>query len=289
MRAEQEIDEVSGVATTGHEWDGIKELNNPLPRWWLWVLYACILYAVGYWVAYPAWPGVSGYSAGLLGYSQRQVVATDVAAGKAAQGKFVAAIAGASLEGIRKDPELLRFALAGGRAAFANNCAQCHGRGAEGKPGYPNLNDDDWLWGGKLEDILTTLTVGVHSTSQATRFTQMPRFGLDKALAPAQINDAAEFVLSLSNRATDPDAVKRGKQLFADNCAACHGDAGKGKQDLGAPNLTDDIWLYGASKEAILTSIESGRGGVMPAWGGRLDATTLKQLALYVHELGGGK
>ena len=289
MSDDRNVDALSGIETTAHEWDGIKELNNPLPRWWLWVFYACVVYAVGYWIAYPAWPMFAGYTKGVLGYSQRQVVNTDLAAGKAAQAKYVAAIAAAGLNDLRKDPELLRFALAGGRAAFANNCAQCHGRGAEGKPGYPNLNDDDWLWGGTLDDILTTVTVGIRSTSPKTRQNQMPRFGLDKLLDPAQINDAAEFVLSLSNRATDPDAAKRGKQLFADNCVACHGDLAKGKQDLGAPDLTDAIWLYGGGKEEIIKSIQTGRGGVMPSWETRLDPATIKQLALYVHELGGGK
>ena len=289
MSAEGEVDAVSGTQTTGHEWDGIRELNNPLPRWWLWVFYVCVAYAVGYWIAYPAWPTLTGYSKGVLGYSQRQVLQNDVAVGKAGQGKYARAMAAMPLADIRKDPELLRFALAGGRAAFANNCASCHGRGAEGKPGYPNLNDDDWLWGGKLEDILTTVTVGIRSTSPVTRQSQMPRFGLDKLLEPAQINDAAEFVLSLSERPGDPAAAARGKQLFADNCAACHGDAGKGKQDVGAPDLTDSIWLHGGTKLDIMTTIETGRGGVMPAWEGRLDAVTIKQLALYVHELGGGK
>jgi cytochrome c oxidase cbb3-type subunit III len=283
------IDEVSGTETTGHEWDGIRELNTPLPRWWQWVFYVCIAFAVGYWILYPAWPALTGYSTGMLGYSQRQTVSADVAAAKAAQVKFTQALASASVDDVRKNPELLRFALAGGRAAFATNCAPCHGRGAEGRPGYPNLNDDDWLWGGKLDDIVTTISAGVRSTSPSTRQSQMPRFGLDKLLEPAQINDAGEFVLSLSNHSTDAEAAKRGKQIFADNCVACHGDAGKGKQDVGAPNLTDAIWLYGGTKPDIVKSIETGRGGVMPSWQGRLDAATIKELALYVHQLGGGK
>ncbi len=289
MIKNREIDAISGTETTGHEWDGIKELNNPLPRWWLWVFYACVAYSVGYWIAYPAWPMLTGYTTGVLGYSQRQVVNTDLAAGKAAQSKFAQAIAAGSLDDVRKDPELLRFALAGGRVAFADNCAACHGRGAQGKPGYPNLNDDDWLWGGKLDDIAQTVNVGIRATAPKTRQNLMPRFGLDKIFEPAQINDAAEFVLSLSGRIADPQAVGRGKQLFADNCAACHGGTGMGKQEMGAPNLTDGIWLYGNTKQDVVTSIETGRGGVMPSWQGRLDAATIKQLALYVHELGGGK
>jgi len=282
-------DEVTGFTTTGHEWDGIRELNRPLPQWWLWVFFACIIYAIGYWIAYPAWPTPTGYTHGLLGYSQRQVVGSDIAAAKAAQSTFVDAIAAKSIVDIRKDPQLLAFALAGGKAAFGDNCAACHGRGAEGKAGYPNLDDDDWLWGGRLEDIEFTITNGIRSAGKDTRQNQMPRFGLDKILEPAQIDDAAEFVLSLSGRSTELEAAVRGKALFKDQCAACHGEDAKGKLDMGAPNLTDAIWLYGGDKRDILTSIETGRGGVMPTWGGRLPPATIKELALYVHELGGGK
>ncbi len=282
-------DEVTGYATTGHEWDGIRELNRPLPRWWLWVFIACIVYSIGYWIAYPAWPTWSGYTRGMLGYSQRQVVGSDMEAARAAQSKFVSAIAAKPMADIRKDPELLAFALAGGKAAFGDNCSACHGRGAEGKTGYPNLNDDDWLWGGKLEEIEYSITQGIRGTAKDTRQNQMPRFGVDKILEPGQINDAAEFVLSASVGSTDAEAAARGKVLFKDQCAACHGDDAKGKLDMGAPNLTDAIWLFGSSKRDILTSIETGRGGVMPNWGGRLSPATIKQLALYVHELGGGK
>ena len=282
-------DDVTGLATTGHEWDGIRELDQPLPRWWLWTLYGCIVWAIGYWIAYPAWPTGAGYTPGLLGYSQRQVVGSDMTAAKAAQSKYVDAISTKSIADIRKDPELLAFALAGGKAAFADNCAACHGRGAEGKAGYPNLNDDKWLWGGRLEDIEYTITHGIRGVDQDTRRNQMPRFGLDKLLEPDQLNDAAEFVLSLSGAAADTTAATRGKALFKDQCAGCHGEDAKGKSDLGAPNLTDGIWLYGGSKRDILTSIQTGRGGVMPTWGGRISPATIKQLALYVHELGGGK
>jgi len=289
MATNHEVDAYTGIETTGHEWDGIRELNKPLPKWWLYVLYATIIWSLGYWVAYPAWPTLSGYTQGWLGYSQRQTVTRGIEDARAAQAASNAAIAQASPEEITANPDLLQFAVAGGRAAFGDNCAPCHGRGAQGAVGYPNLNDDDWIWGGKLGDIQTTIRHGVRGISGETRLSAMPRFGLDQMLAKAAIGDAAEYVRTLSGAASDAAAAERGKALFADNCASCHGEDGKGNQELGAPNLTDDIWLYGSSKADIARSIETGRGGVMPAWGGRLDESTIKKLTVYVHSLGGGK
>ena len=284
-----EVDQVTGVETTGHEWDGVKELNKPLPKWWVWTFYATIVWAIGYWIAYPAWPTLAGYSKGVLGYSQREVVASEVSAAKAAQAQFLDKLAATPLDKVKADADLLRFAMAGGAAAFQANCAPCHGRGAQGFAGYPNLNDDDWLWGGSIDEIHKTISSGVRSEQKETRASQMPRYGLDKLLDDKQINDAAEYVLSLSGKAGDQAAVARGKAIFAEQCAACHGPDGKGKQEQGAPNLTDAIWLYGDSRQAIVESIRTGRGGMMPAWAGRLDPVTLKALAIYVHSLGGGK
>jgi cytochrome c oxidase cbb3-type subunit 3 len=284
-----EVDQVTGVETTGHEWDGVKELNKPLPKWWVWTFYATIVWAIGYWIAYPAWPTLAGYSKGVLGYSQREVVASEVSAAKAAQAQFLDKLAATPLDKVKADADLLRFAMAGGAAAFQANCAPCHGRGAQGFAGYPNLNDDDWLWGGSIDEIHKTISSGVRSEQKDTRASQMPRYGLDKLLDDKQINDAAEYVLSLSGKAGDQAAEARGKAIFAEQCAACHGPDGKGKQEQGAPNLTDAIWLYGDSRQAIIESIRTGRGGMMPAWAGRLDPTTLKALAVYVHSLGGGK
>ena len=285
----REIDAATGVETMGHEWDGIKELNNPLPRWWLYTFYACILWAVGYWIAYPAWPTLNGYTKGMMGYSQRATVANDVLVARSAQAGLRTKIAEMPLAAIEKDTELQRFAVAGGAAAFSTNCAPCHGRGAQGQPGYPNLNDDDWLWGGKIDDIYATIAYGVRSGNKKGRESQMPRFGLDNLLQPAQIADVAEYVLSLSGKSTDAAAVEKGAVVFKEQCVTCHGDDGKGKQEQGAPNLTDAIWLYGSSKAAIVESIQTGRGGSMPAWIDRLDAATIKSLAVYVHSLGGGK
>ena len=285
----RDIDDVTGVETTGHEWDGVKELNKPLPKWWLFTFYACILWAVGYWIVYPAWPTFTGYTKGVLGYSQRATVADEVKAAQVAQGQFREQLENTPLDQIRNSPDLLRFAMAGGAAAFQTNCGPCHGRGAQGFTGYPNLNDDDWLWGGTIFDLHKTISNGVRSDHKETRAAQMPRYGLDKLLDDRQINDAAEFVLSLSSKSTDPVAVARGRTVFADQCASCHGPDGKGKQEQGAPNLADEIWLYGGTRQAIVESIRTGRGGMMPAWAGRLDPVTIKSLAVYVHSLGGGK
>ena len=289
MADKHEIDDVTGIQTTGHEWDGIKELNKPLPKWWVWTFYVTVIWSVGYWIAYPAWPSVSSYTKGLLGYSQRQTVTDAVAAARAAQSKFRDAIAAADLAKIKDDPELLNFALAGGKAAFGDNCAPCHGRGAQGFKGYPNLNDDDWIWGGKIADIHQTVLYGIRSDHDDTRSNDMPRFGLDEVLTPAQISDVAEYTLSLSSTANDQAAAERGKEIFAEQCVACHGDDGKGNQELGSPNLTDALWLYGGEKADVVESIQTGRGGVMPAFTSRLDGVTIKQLAVYVHSLGGGQ
>ncbi|MBS0231932.1 MAG: cytochrome-c oxidase, cbb3-type subunit III [Proteobacteria bacterium] len=287
---EKHIDETTGAETTGHVWDGdIMELNKPLPRWWLYTFYACIVWAFAYWIIYPAWPLMTGYTKGVLGYSQRAEVAKDVAAANAAQEKYRAEIAATPIADIKKNPELFEFARDGGAAVFGDNCAPCHGRGAQGAIGYPNLNDDDWLWGGDLEQIQKTITYGARAGNPDTHDTMMPRFGLDKILEPAQINDVANYVRSLSHLDVDAAAAARGKQIFADNCAACHGDDAKGNTDIGAPNLTDAIWLYGNSQQAVMHSIETGRGGVMPAWIGRLDPVSIKMVAVYVHSLGGGK
>jgi len=286
---EREIDDVTGVETTGHEWDGVKELNKPLPRWWLLTFYATIVWAIGYWIVYPAWPTFTGYTKGVQGYSQRVTVADELKAAQAAQGQYREQLDKTPLDQIRNSPDLLRFAMAGGAAAFQTNCGPCHGRGAQGCTGYPNLNDDDWLWGGTIFDLHKTISNGVRSDHKETRASQMPRYGVDKLMDDGQINDAAEFVLSLTGKSSDPTAVGRGQKVFAEQCASCHGPEGKGQQEQGAPNLTDDIWLYGGTRPAIVESIRTGRGGMMPAWAGRLDPVTIKALTVYVHSLGGGK
>jgi cytochrome c oxidase cbb3-type subunit 3 len=286
---ERETDEISGVETTGHEWDGIKELDNPLPRWWLWVFWASILTAVIYWVLMPAWPGLNGFTPGLLHYSDRVNVVKELDALKAQRGAEGAKLTNASLEQIESDPDLQAYALAVGQSVFGDNCATCHGVGGTGGKGYANLRDDVWLWGGTLEDIQHTITVGVRSGDPAARMSQMPAFGRDEMLAPAQIDDLTEYVVALSHRKANPVAVQRASQLFADNCAACHGPTGQGNVTTGAPNLTDNDWLYGDDPQSIHDQIWNGRGGVMPAWGHRFSPETIKALAVYIHANAGGQ
>ena len=285
---DRQIDEVSGVETTGHEWDGIKELDNPMPRWWLWTFYATIVWALAYTVAYPAWPLISSATTGMLGYSSRADVKNELAAAEAAKGDYVAAVAAKSVEEILADDELRQFATAAGATAYKINCVQCHGSGATGGAGYPNLNDDDWLWGGTPEAIRQTIAHGIRFADDIdARISEMPAFG--DMLDRKQITQVSAFVASLSGRASDSALAGAGKQLFADNCAACHGDSGKGNRELGAPDLSDAIWLYGSTETEIATQIRTPRHGVMPAWAGRLGDTTVKELSVYIHSLGGGE
>jgi cytochrome c oxidase cbb3-type subunit 3 len=281
--------ETETIETTGHEWDGIHELNKPLPKWWLYVFYATVVWAIGYWLLMPAWPLVAGYTKGFLGYSQRGKVAEQLEMAKAAKAEYREKIAASSLAAVNEDPELLRFALAGGEAAFGDNCAPCHGRGAQGAFGYPNLRDDSWLWGGTLEAISRTITHGIRADDPDTQTGQMPSFGKSGVLPEPQIVDVTEFVLSLSGRADDAEAAERGAKIFAATCAPCHGAEAKGNPAIGAPDLADELWLYAGDKAAIAATIRNGRGGVMPAWAHRLDAETIKELAIYVHSLGGGQ
>ncbi len=288
--SEPQHDEISGVETTGHEWDGIKELNNPLPRWWIWTFYATIVWALGYTVLYPAWPLLNGATKGILGYSSRANLAQSVDLAHRAQDQYTQQIRTQSLDRIHDDPALFEFAVAGGRSAYVVNCVQCHGSGAAGAKGYPNLNDDDWLWGGTLEDIRQTLRHGVrYEADPQTRNSQMPAFGRDGILDKTQISDTAEYVLSLSGLKHDAGAAGRGAKVFAEQCTVCHGATGGGDRAQGAPSLRDAIWLYGGDRATIVETITSARRGVMPAWGGKLDDATIKQLTVYIHSLGGGE
>jgi cytochrome c oxidase cbb3-type subunit III len=289
MPTKIEKDAITGRETTGHDWDGVRELDTPLPKWWLYVFYATIVWSIGYFMLYPAWPSLSSHTAGWLGYTNRNEIARQLVEQSEQRAPYVNRIRAASLEQIRTDPALLGFAIAGGRSAFADNCVPCHGSGGAGTKGFPSLADDDWLWGGDLEAIHGTIRVGIRSAHTDSRLSQMPRFGLDGMLNPAQINDVAEYTLSLSATETDKAAASRGAPVFAENCGVCHGDDGKGNAELGAPNLSDRIWLYGGDKPSVVQSINASRAGVMPSWTGRLDEATIKMLTIYVHSLGGGR
>ncbi|NKB56859.1 MAG: cytochrome-c oxidase, cbb3-type subunit III [Alphaproteobacteria bacterium] len=287
--AATERDEISGQATTGHEWDGIKELDNPLPRWWLMIMYACIVWSVVYWVLYPAWPLVSGYTKGVFGYSSRAELAADIAAANDARKIFADRIAEADMATIQADPKLMEFALAGGKSAFGDNCAGCHGSAAQGGKGYPNLSDDDWLWGGSLEAIQATIKYGIRSGHDETRESEMPAFGRDDLLEKEQITQVAQYALSLSGKATDAVAVNRGAPIYAEQCVDCHGKKGEGNREFGAPSLADAIWLFGNDPKSVEAIVTNSRKGVMPHWQGRLPDTTIKQLAIFIHALGGGE
>jgi cytochrome c oxidase cbb3-type subunit 3 len=286
--SEKHIDEISGVETTGHEWDGIRELNNPMPRWWVWCFYATIVWAIGYTIAYPAWPLLSENTKGLLGWSSRGDFASEMVDAKTAQSVYLDKIAASTLPEIQADSELLQFAVAGGSAAFKVNCIQCHGSGAAGGAGFPNLNDDDWLWGGSAEDIYTTITHGIRfADDDDTRLSEMPAYA--EMLQSQEIREVAAYVVSLTGIPHDASMVEPGKQIFADNCASCHGEDAKGNREFGAPNLADAIWLKVEGEDGIAAQVRAPKHGVMPAWGERLGDTTVKQLALFVHSLGGGE
>jgi cytochrome c oxidase cbb3-type subunit III len=280
------------VDTTGHSWDGIEELNNPLPRWWLWTFYACIVWALAYSIAYPAWPMLSGATKGLLGYSTRAELAAEIKAADDANATISAKLVAADLTAIAADPELQGYAVSAGAAVFRTNCMQCHGAGAGGvkAKGYPNLLDDDWLWGGDIEAIHTTITHGIRNTSDPdARFSQMPAWG--ELLEPVQIDQLVQYVLQMSGQEHDAALAAEGAKVFVENenCVSCHGVDGKGNRELGSPNLTDAIWLYGGDAETLKATITYSRNGVMPNWNGRLSEANIRAVAAYVHQLGGGE
>lgn len=281
------------VPTTGHSWDGIEEFDNPMPRWWVWVFYACIAWGVGYTIAYPAWPLVTQATQGLLGGTKnRDLVAAEIAGWDARNAEVKAKLIATDLNAIKDDPALASYAENAGAAVFRTNCAQCHGSGAAGvqQLGYPNLLDDDWLWGGTMEDIHLTVTHGIRNTTDAdARYSEMPKFGADGLLDKTQIGDVVEYVLQISGQEHDAAKATAGAQVFADNCAACHMADGSGDRAQGAPKLTDAVWLYGGSREAITETVTYARYGVMPNWNERLTEDDIRAVSYYVHSLGGGE
>lgn len=289
--AQREFDEVAKQYTTGHEWDGIAELENPVPNWWIVTFLICIAVAVAYMWAYPSAPGLRGFYPGALGYTQVKALAQSQADAAAAQLEWRTKIAAMPLAAIESDDATRRFAESAGRAVFLQNCAPCHGQNATGQAGlFPNLADNDWIWGGKLDDIYTTLQHGIRNDDPDSRGTIMPSFGADGILTAPQIDQVAAYVLTLRDPAQNTARAKLpGAQIFADNCASCHGDQGQGSHDFGAMALNGQVWLYGSTKADIIRQVTKPRLGVMPAFGKRLDDVTRKLVTVYVHTLGGGE
>ncbi|WP_323770454.1 cytochrome-c oxidase, cbb3-type subunit III [Antarctobacter sp.] len=278
--------------TTGHEWDGIREYNKPLPKWWLYTFYACIVWAIGYSIAYPAWPGIKAATPGLLGFSTRGNVAKAIEAHEAELGPINAKLAAADLGAIADDQELLTYANNAGSAIFLTWCAQCHGSGAAGAKGYPNLLDDDWLWGGSIEAIHETVSHGIRNeVDDMARWSEMPAFGRDELLAEEEVVQVVNYVMQLSGQTPkDAAAAEAGAELFEINCSGCHMEDGTGDRFQGAPNLTDAIWLYGGDYDALYQTVYNSRFGVMPPMGGAdLSEAEIRAVATYVHGLGGGE
>ncbi|UWQ28071.1 cytochrome-c oxidase, cbb3-type subunit III [Leisingera sp. M523] len=276
--------------TTGHEWDGIEEFDNPMPRWWLWTLYATIIWGVLYTIAYPAWPLINGATAGVLGWSTRADVAAEITAVEEANAPVNAKLEATELTAIAEDAELNAYAVSAGSAVFKTWCAQCHGSGAAGAKGYPNLLDDDWLWGGSVEDVHATITHGIRNEdSDDARYSEMPAFGRDELLEKEEISQVVNYVMSLSGEAQDASKVEAGSVVFADNCSSCHAEDGTGDRSQGAPNLADAIWLYGGDYATLSETVTNSRYGVMPAWNTRLTEAQIRAVSSYVHQLGGGE
>ncbi len=286
--ASVEKDQVSGQNTTGHEWDGIKELNTPLPKWWVYVFWVCVIWSVGYWIAMPTWPTISDYSRGMLGFSSRADLDNELKAQKASRAHWLDKIQAASVEDIAKDKTLLNYAMAGGKIAFGENCSACHGSGGVGVAGaYPRLVDDEWIWGGTLADIQQTISYGVRNSNPNSHQSEMPKFGADGLLTPEQISQVADYVVSMATKA--PAAGSPGEAIFAEQCVVCHQEGGVGSKDVGAPALNNNLWLYKGGKDGVTAQVTNPKHGSMPAWSERLDETTIKMLTVYVHSLGGGQ
>lgn len=286
--SDKNIDTETGVETTGHSWDGIKELNNPLPRWWLWCFYITVIWGIAYTVAYPAWPGISRATSGLLGYSTRAEVAEQINLVETRNAPLVDALTQIDLAALPADPDLQRFAVAGGAAVFRTNCSQCHGSGAAGAKGYPNLLDDNWLWGGQIDQIAYTVRHGIRNdVDPDALWSQMPAFG--DILTRDEIGAVVQHVRAISGQEHDAAMALQGSQIYAEQCSACHGDTGLGDRTMGAPNLTDAIWLYGGDVDTLTDTVVNARFGVMPPWGDKLTEAEIKSVAAYVHQLGGGE
>ena len=279
-----------GFGTTGHSWDGIEEWNNPLPRWWVWTFYATILWGIIYTILYPAWPLVTTATSGVLGFSTRAQVQADIDSWAERNAVLNTQLEEIELVTLTDNPDLHGYAVNKGGAVFRANCSQCHGSGAAGvqAAGYPSLLDDDWLWGGTIEDIAFTVRHGIRNdTDPDARWSQMPAFG--DVLAPEEIDGVVNYVLSISGQEHDAALAAAGQQVYLDQCSGCHMEDGTGDRNVGAPNLTDAIWLYGGTPDKLTETVTYSHFGVMPAWGQRLTEAEVRAAAAYVHQLGGGE
>lgn len=278
--------------TTGHVWDGIREYDNPMPRWWLWTFYITIAWAVIYWILYPAWPMVSQATPGILGHSTRGDVAREIQDFETRNETWFQRLVETDVAALRDDAELERFAVQAGRAVFAAQCSQCHGAGAQGVQagGFPSLLDDQWLWGGTLEDLHLTISHGIRNEDDPmARWSEMPAFGRDGLLDEAEIDQVVEYVLAMSGQDHDAELAGLGAEVYEWNCASCHMDDGSGMIELGAPALNNQIWLYGGDRDTLRHTVTYSRYGVMPAFAQRLREAEIRAVAVYVHQLGGGQ
>ncbi|MDX0407994.1 cytochrome-c oxidase, cbb3-type subunit III [Sinorhizobium medicae] len=286
----EEVDPISGRKTTGHEWNGIKELDTPVPRGVLLFLVVTHVFALLWWVLLPTWPLGTTYTKGLLGIDERNVVEEKLAAAAAVRAVWEKRIDTLSYEQIRADEGLMATVRSTGHQLFGDNCGVCHGVDGKGRSNYPDLTDDDWLWGGGPEDIEQTLRVGINTRHIESRVAQMPSFGRDQMLERNQVRDVAAYVYSLTNPGySTPENIGRieaGREVFLTTCAACHGEDARGSREVGAPNLTDSYWIYGGTMQSIIESVHGGRQGHMPTWDERLTPAEIKILALYVNSLG---
>ena len=289
----KEVDPVSGRETTGHTWNGISELDTPIPRGVLLFLIITHIFAVIWWVLMPTWPLGETYTKGVLGVDQKTTVEASLEEGVRARVSWVSSVETLAYDEIRANERLMAAVRTNGNQLFGDNCAACHGRDGKGRENYPDLTDNDWIWGGGPEAIAQTLTVGVNSSHPESRIGQMPAFGRDEMLDAQQVRDVATFVTSLSDptvsTADHSDRVDRGREVFQSTCIACHGDDAKGNPELGAPNLTDNRWVYGGTLQRIIATIHGGRQGHMPTWDERLTPVEIKVLALYVDDFGKGR
>jgi cytochrome c oxidase cbb3-type subunit 3 len=284
-----ERDAVTGRVTTGHEWNGIKELDSPIPRIVIFFLVVTHLFAIGYWILMPAWPLGWTYTKGLLGIDQRASVERQIELAKVERAPWLSQFDKKDFAAIQADPALMEIVREAGAALFGDNCAACHGARGTGGKGFPDLTANAWLWGGAPETIAETLRIGINSAHDATRVSQMLAFGRDDVLDHKQISDVVTYVRSLGGSIeatqTAPESVARGREVFVANCVACHGENAKGNLDLGGPDLADASWINGGDRQSVYSIVYSGHQGYMPHWEERLSVVERKILVLYVLSL----